>query len=64
MILIYKHMTKLEALVTTVKKFTDSSDNSIILNVSVIDIIIYYEYLVDTNPAEVNYTDSNQTDLQ
>jgi len=57
-------MTKLEALVTTVKKFTDSSDNSIILNVSVIDIIIYYEYLVDTNPAEVNYTDSNQTDLQ
>jgi hypothetical protein len=57
-------MTKLEALVTTVKKFTDSSDNSIIPNVSLIEIIIYYEYLVDTHPAEVNYTDSNQTDSQ
>ncbi len=57
-------MTKLEALVTTVNKFTDSSDNSIIPNVSLIEIIIYYEYLVDTHPAEVNYTNSNQTDSQ
>jgi hypothetical protein len=57
-------MTKLEALVTTVKKFTDSSDNSIISNVSLIEIIIYYEYLVDSHPAEVNYTNSNQTDSQ
>jgi hypothetical protein len=57
-------MTKLEALVTTVKKFTDSSNNSIIPNVSLIEIIIYYEYLVDTNPAEVKYTESNQTDSQ
>jgi hypothetical protein len=56
-------MTKLEALVTTVKKFTDSSDNSIIPNVSLIEIIIYYEYLVDTHPAEVNYTNSNQTEF-
>ena len=57
-------MTKLEAIVTIVKKFTDSSDNSIIPNVSIIDIIIYYEYLLDTNPAEVKYTESNQTESQ
>ena len=57
-------MTRLEALVTTNQKFTDQVNNNIIPNVSIIDIIIYYEYLVDTHPAEVNYTDSNQTDLQ
>ena len=57
-------MTKLEAIVTTVKKFRNQSDNTIIPNVSIIDIIIYYEYLLDTNPAEVKYTDSNQPDSQ
>jgi hypothetical protein len=57
-------MTKLEALVTTNQKFTDQVNNTIIPNVSIIDIIIYYEYLLDTNPAEVKYTESNQLESQ
>lgn len=57
-------MTRLEALVTTNQKFTDQVTNNIIPNVSIIDIIIYYEYLIDTNPAEVKYTESNQLESQ
>ena len=55
-------MTRLEALVTTNQKFTDQVTNNIIPNVYIIDIIIYYEYLLDTNPAEVKYTESNETE--
>jgi hypothetical protein len=48
-------MTKLEALAATSKRYTNSIDGKVISNASVIGIITYYEYLLDTNPIEVKY---------
>jgi hypothetical protein len=48
-------MTKLEALSLTKKKFTNLLDNNVFNNTSVIDIIIYYEHLLETNSAEFKY---------
>jgi hypothetical protein len=48
-------MTKLEALTRTQKKFTNLIDGKVLSNASVIDIIIYYEALVDLKPVKVEY---------
>lgn len=48
-------MTKLEAIAQTSKKFTNLMDGSVIPSAGVIDIIIYYEHLIDSNPVEVKY---------
>mgnify|MGYP003659901256 CR=1 FL=1 len=48
-------MTRLEALAATSKRFTNSIDGKVISRTSVIGIITYYEYLLDTNPIEVKY---------
>lgn len=48
-------MTKLEAMAKTSKTFTNLMDGSVLPSASVIAIINYYEYLLDTNPAEVKY---------
>ena len=48
-------MTKLEAMAKTSKTFTNLMDGSVLPSASVIAIINYYEYLIDTNPAEIKY---------
>ena len=48
-------MTKLEALTRTKKRFTNLIDGKIISKASVIDIIVYYEALVDLKPVKVEY---------
>jgi hypothetical protein len=48
-------MTKLEAMAKTSKTFTNLMDGSVLPSASVIAIINYYEYLLDTNPAEIKY---------
>ena len=48
-------MTKLEAMAQTSKRFTNLMDGSVLPNASVLAIINYYEYLIDTNPVEVKY---------
>ena len=48
-------MTRLEAMAQTSKRFTNLMDNSVIPSASVLAIINYYEFLIDTNPAEVKY---------
>jgi len=48
-------MTKLEAMAKTSKAFTNLMDGSVLPNASVITIINYYEYLIDSNPVEVKY---------
>jgi hypothetical protein len=48
-------MTKLEALTRTQKKFTNLIDGKVLSNASVIDIIIYYEALVDLKPVKIEY---------
>jgi hypothetical protein len=48
-------MNKLEAIAQTQKRFTNLMDGKVIPSASVIDIIIYYEHLIDSNPAEVKY---------
>ena len=48
-------MTKLEALTRTQRKFTNLIDGKVLSNASVIDIIIYYEALVDLKPVKVEY---------
>lgn len=53
-------MTRLEALAETIKKYTNTIDGNILHNTSVIDIIIYYEYLIETNKAEFKYNHLNQ----
>jgi hypothetical protein len=53
-------MNRLQALAETIKKYTDTVDGNILHNTSVIDIIIYYEYLLETNDAEIKYNHLNQ----
>lgn len=53
-------MTRLQALAETIKKYTNTIDGNILHNTSVIDIIIYYEYLLETNDAEIKYNHLNQ----
>jgi hypothetical protein len=53
-------MTKLQALAETLKKYTNVVDGNIINNIGVIDIIIYYEYLLETNESEIKYNHLNQ----
>ena len=48
-------MTRLEAMTKTSKRFTNLMDGSVLPSANVIDIINYYEYLIDNNPAEVKY---------
>jgi hypothetical protein len=48
-------MTKLEALTKTQKRFTNLIDGKVISNASVIDIIVYYESLIDLKPVKVEY---------
>ena len=48
-------MTKLEALTRTQKRFTNLIDGKVISKASVIDIIVYYEALVDLKPVKVEY---------
>lgn len=48
-------MTKLEAIAQTQKRFTNLIDGKVILSASVIDIIIYYENLLETSKAEIKY---------
>jgi hypothetical protein len=53
-------MTKLQALAETLKKYTNVVDGNILNNTGVIDIIIYYEYLLETNETEIKYNHLNQ----
>lgn len=53
-------MNRLQALAETLKKYTNIIDGNILHNTSVIDIIIYYEYLLETNEAEIKYNHLNQ----
>jgi hypothetical protein len=48
-------MTRLEALAQTQKRFTNLLDRGVIPNTSIIEIITYYEYVLDTNPVEVKH---------
>lgn len=48
-------MTRLEAIAQTSKRFTNLMDGSVVPSANVIDIIIYYEHLIETNKAEVKY---------
>ena len=48
-------MTKLEAMSQTSKRFTNLMDNSVIPSASVLAIINYYEFLIDSNPVEIKY---------
>ena len=48
-------MTKLEAMAKTSKAFTNLMDGSVLPKATVLDIINYYEYLIDNNPAEIKY---------
>lgn len=58
--LLYNKMTRLKALAETLKKYTNVVDGNILHNTSVIDIIIYYEYLLETNKAEIKYNHLKQ----
>ena len=53
-------MTKLQALAETLKKYTNVVDGNILNNTGVIDIIIYYEYLLETSDPEIMYNHLNQ----
>ena len=48
-------MTRLEAMTQTSKRFTNLMDGSILPSASVLAIINYYEYLIDSNPVEIKY---------
>jgi hypothetical protein len=48
-------MTRLEAIAQTQKRFTNLMDGKVIPSASVIDIIIYYENLLETSKAEIKY---------
>jgi len=48
-------MTRLEAMSQTSKRFTNLMDNSVIPSASVLAIINYYEFLIDSNPVEIKY---------
>ncbi len=48
-------MTKLEAMSQTSKRFTNLIDGNILPSASVLAIINYYEFLIDSNSAEIKY---------
>ena len=48
-------MNRLEAISQTQKRFTNLMDGKVIPSASVIDIIIYYENLLETSKAEIKY---------
>ena len=48
-------MTKLEAMTQTSKRFTNLMDGNVLPNASVLAIINYYEFLIDSNPVETKY---------
>lgn len=48
-------MSKLEALTRTCKRFTNLLDGGIVPSATVIDIIVYYENLLDKSTAEIQY---------
>jgi hypothetical protein len=48
-------MTKLEAMAQTSKRFTNLMDGSVLPSASVLAIINYYEFLIDSNPVEIKY---------
>lgn len=48
-------MNRLEAIAQTQKRFTNLMDGKVIPSASVIDIIIYYENLLETSKAEIKY---------
>ena len=48
-------MNKLEAMTKTSKRFTNLMDGSVLPSASVIAIINYYEFLIDSNPVEIKY---------
>jgi hypothetical protein len=48
-------MTKLEALARTSKRFTNTIDDSVLPDSGVVQIIMYYEHLLETNEAQIRY---------
>ena len=48
-------MNRLEAMTQTSKRFTNLMDGSVLPSASVLAIINYYEYLIDSNPVEIKY---------
>ena len=48
-------MTKLEALARTSKRFTNTIDGSVLPDSGVVQIIMYYEHLLETNEAQIRY---------
>jgi hypothetical protein len=48
-------MTRLEAMAQTSKRFTNLMDGSVLPSASVLAIINYYEFLIDSNPVEIKY---------
>ena len=48
-------MTKLEALAKTSKRFTNTIDGSVLPDSGVVQIIMYYEHLLETNEAQIRY---------
>jgi hypothetical protein len=48
-------MTKLEAMSQTSKRFTNLMDGNVLPSASVLAIINYYEFLIDSNPVEIKY---------
>jgi hypothetical protein len=52
-------MTKLEALARTSKRFTNTIDGSVLPDSGVVQIIMYYEHLLETNEAQIRYMSGN-----
>ena len=48
-------MNKLEALARTSKRFTNTIDGSVLPDSGVVQIIMYYEHLLETNEAQIRY---------
>lgn len=48
-------MNKLEALAKTSKRFTNTIDGSVLPDSGVVQIIMYYEHLLETNEAQIKY---------
>jgi hypothetical protein len=48
-------MTRLEAMSQTSKRFTNLIDGNVLPSASVLAIINYYEFLIDSNSAEIKY---------
>jgi len=48
-------MNKLEALAKTSKRFTNTIDGSVLPDSGVVQIITYYEHLLETNETQIRY---------